>query len=165
MPGVDALTQLYNSAEFQRRLAAQMARLQQHPEPLSLLLIDLDHFRGINQVYGYATGDAVLREFAQLLRANVLPEGQVFRYQRGDEFAILAPGSPLAEAQALAERLRELIEHHRFQLPAGKQSRQVTLSIGIASLDAAGDTGQSLLQRAQAAVAAAKKTTNCVVAG
>ena len=85
---IDDLTQLFDSGEFRRRLPLEVKRARDMSRPLSLVLLDIDHFKGVNDAYGYRNGDLVLREFAALLKSRVRHTDLAFRYKQGDEFAV-----------------------------------------------------------------------------
>jgi len=168
LAAIDDLTGLHNSREFRRRLVGEVARVKRYGKPLSLVLLDLDHFKSINDAHGYAAGDAVLRQFAQLIRTQVRAADEIFRYKQGDEFAILAVETPPDRASAVAERLRAGLADYEFQLPAGRRHpeqscRVLTLSAGIAGFDPSHDTCQTLIERAERALETAKKSTNAIV--
>ena len=84
---VDDLTELFDSAEFRRRLPLEIKKTKRMSQPLSLVLLDIDHFKGVNDAYGYKNGDLVLREFAALLKSRIRHTDVAFRYKQGDEFA------------------------------------------------------------------------------
>jgi two-component system, cell cycle response regulator len=127
----DALTGVYNRGYFQSELATRFAHCQYSHEHLGCILIDLDYFKKINDNYGHAYGDLVLKEFAKLLMAPDRISGVVARYG-GEEFVILLPRSDLADCRLIAEQLRSSAEG--FIYNDGTTELQVTVSIGVASL-------------------------------
>ncbi len=134
---VDALTTLANRRAFDRRLvsclAADAAALGRPTVagPVSLLMIDIDHFKRINDSYGHPFGDQVLRAVAQVLKA-LTPEGGLAARVGGEEFALLLPGMPLPKAQALAEKLRATVAASRIRRKNSDSDERVTVSLGVA---------------------------------
>ncbi|HQC97786.1 MAG TPA: GGDEF domain-containing protein [Aquabacterium sp.] len=134
---VDALTTLANRRAFDRRLvsclAADAAVLGRPPigAPVSLLMIDIDHFKRVNDSYGHAFGDQVLRAVAQVLKA-LTPEGGLAARVGGEEFALLLPGMALAQAQALAEKLRATVAASRIRRKSSDNDERITVSLGVA---------------------------------
>ncbi len=125
----DGLTGLHNHRHFQHRLREEFRRAQRYDDALSLILLDLDHFKRVNDTYGHTVGDAVLREVAAALMRSVRETDLVARYG-GEEFALLLPRTHLAGALTVAERvLREL----RALRPVRDELR-VTASLGVSSL-------------------------------
>jgi diguanylate cyclase (GGDEF)-like protein len=121
--------------------------------PLSLLVIDLDHFKKVNDTYGHACGDRVLREFAGVCREIARPGDAVGRLG-GEEFAIVLPGTGLYEARRIAERIRETVERRVTWLPKGG-AISVTVSLGLA-LHRQGEALDALMSRADGAMYEAK---------
>jgi diguanylate cyclase len=134
---VDALTTLANRRAFDRRLvgclAADAAVLGRPPlgAPVSLLMIDIDHFKRVNDSYGHAFGDQVLRAVAQVLK-TLTPEGGLASRVGGEEFALLLPGMPLAQARTLAEKLRATVAASRIRRKGGDAAEHITVSLGVA---------------------------------
>lgn len=168
---VDALTGLGNRRAFDRcldtSLAADAAGLGPPPAgtPVSLLMIDIDHFKRVNDNYGHAFGDQVLRALGQVLKALV-PEGSLAARVGGEEFALLLPGTPLDDAQALAERLRATVAASRIRRKGDETSAErITVSLGVAQYgrrsepDARGadETPAEFVDRADRALYAAKQ--------
>ncbi|MFT3928041.1 MAG: GGDEF domain-containing protein [Myxococcales bacterium] len=127
----DRLTGLYNRGYFDDRMQAEYAFVKRHGGVLAVMLIDLDHFKKVNDGYGHAAGDAVLGATAKVLVESLRAEDVAARYG-GEEFAVIARGSDASGAQVLAERLRARIAQTSVQV-AGR-SLQVTASIGVALL-------------------------------
>jgi diguanylate cyclase (GGDEF)-like protein len=149
----DDLTGLANRRHFLARLAEEQARLQrQDTQRAAVLMLDLDHFKVINDMYGHAAGDAVLRHSAALMRNSLRQIDQVGRIG-GEEFAILLSGADPAAAQVFAERLRQKIAEPVLY---ESQAIPVTVSIGIAALKAQDATVNAVLHRADAALYRAK---------
>lgn len=147
----DALTKLANRRWLDTHLVPQIAK-QSSAEPLSILLLDLDHFKQINDDFSHLIGDEVLRELGQILQQACREIDTPVRYG-GEEFILVLKGLNLFSAAKVAERIRSQVVDHEW--PNGLQGRSVTISIGVAQLQA-GDTLLSLLQRADQALYRAK---------
>ena len=154
----DGLTGLANRRAFDERLAAEISRARRERTPLSLLLVDVDHFKPYNDLYGHLAGDDCLRDVAELLRQVATQRGGDFaaRYG-GEEFAVLLSGTTADGAIRVGERLREKMASARLE-HAGSPSGQLTLSIGVAALHAEDveDDAQDLIRRADQALYQAK---------
>jgi two-component system, cell cycle response regulator len=127
----DGLTKLFNKRYFLERLDSELKFAQRHETALSLLMLDLDHFKKINDTLGHLAGDTVLTTIANVLLKTVRNEDVVARFG-GEEFAIILRAIAVDSAQVMAERLRKLVESTRIQLDGGKELK-VTVSIGLAS--------------------------------
>lgn len=127
----DALTGLFNRRTLDNVGPGLFAGAHRLEQPISLLMIDIDHFKPVNDIYGHPAGDAVLRQFAQILATQVRVTDLVARYG-GEEFAAMLPGAPLAPALRLAEKIRAAVEAAEFDIGDGKTLR-VTTSIGVAT--------------------------------
>jgi len=128
----DPLTGVANRSHLTSVAAVEAARMKRNASPASLVLLDLDRFKAVNDSYGHPIGDAVLRQVAQVLAAEVRAVDTLARLG-GEEFAILLPDTPLAEAAKFAERIRAAIEKHTFNV--GGIELDLTASIGAASID------------------------------
>ncbi len=128
---VDGLTQAYNRRFFEEAIDREISRSHRYGRQLSLVLMDLDHFKRINDSYGHLAGDWVLKEISALMRANLRRE-DVFARFGGEEFALLLPEIPLAGAEQLAEKARRLIAGAEFRYDT--HTLRVTASFGIATL-------------------------------
>lgn len=126
----DGLTKAFNKTYFQERLASELAYAQRHDVPLSLLLMDLDHFKRVNDGHGHLAGDHVLSSFAQIVFDTIRREDVFARYG-GEEFAIISRGIDLEGSRVFGERLRELVELHAFEFNGARIP--VTVSIGVAT--------------------------------
>lgn len=125
----DPLTGLLNRAGFSEALVEAMAQSRTQGSTLSLLLLDLDHFKRINDSYGHLLGDKVLRAVSQVLRSSVRNVDRVSRFG-GEEFAVVLPSTPLDGALKIADMLRQNIAKCRVREASGKFIDQVTVSIG-----------------------------------
>lgn len=122
--------------------------------PLSVIVFDIDRFKAVNDAYGHALGDEVLRQVARLSSERTRPAGTIYRVG-GEEFAIVVPRSDPAFVHALAEQLRKSVATLRIDMGEGRDL-SVTISLGLASL-AVAETGAELLRRADAALYDAKR--------
>ncbi len=134
---LDGLTGVYNRKHLEERIAAELAFAERHATPLSVVIIDVDHFKKVNDTYGHLAGDAVLKSVAALLAKSVRPEDVLARYG-GEEFVVVARGTTCAQAAELAERLRSAIESTTITFEA--TAIRVTASSGVAAV---GDGGAS----------------------
>lgn len=143
---MDALTGTYNKRYLLEFLDRELSRSARYDRPLSLVLLDIDHFKKINDEYGHLAGDFTLRELAAQVRPVIRTEELFARYG-GEEFALVLPETEHADAMQLAERLRTLIEEFRFEF--NNASLHVTVSLGVASTPGGRDwTAQQLLLQA-----------------
>lgn len=159
----DALTGAYNRAHFDERLRSELAFAARHRTEMSLVLLDIDHFKRVNDTHGHQAGDVVLRELAILSQRSLRTE-DVFARFGGEEFGVILRGIHLQGAKKLAERLRVSLETATIQ--ANDKRIQVTLSAGCASLAcAASATADELVKIADRRLYAAKSAgRNRVVA-
>ncbi|MGE4291071.1 MAG: diguanylate cyclase [Desulfovibrio sp.] len=158
----DGLTKLHNRQTFDRRLAVELKRSQRYGNSLALLMIDLDHFKLVNDTHGHAAGDLVLREVGALLQDSVRSCDIAARFG-GEEFALLLPHTLEADAWKLADRIRERIANRHYFI-AGK-TFSITASIGVSSLTAGClDQETDLLLRADQALYLAKANGRNTVA-
>jgi diguanylate cyclase (GGDEF)-like protein len=160
----DGLTKLFNKKYFMERLDAELAFAGRHRTPLSLIMLDVDHFKRINDTFGHPTGDAVLVRLAGIMVETARKEDVLARYG-GEEFVILCRGVNVTNAGVLAERLRERIAVAR--LDHDGQTIAVTVSLGVAGYpDVAAKTCEELLSATDDALYAAKSAgRNRVVTG
>jgi diguanylate cyclase (GGDEF)-like protein len=154
LSALDGLTGLYNYREFHRRLAEEVQRSLRYGHPFSLMILDIDDFKAVNDTYGHLAGDEVLRGFAALIRREVRPVDEVARYG-GEEFAILLPETPAPGAFAMAERIRGIIAARPIAI-APERAVALTVSIGVATYPQDADTEEKLLGAADRALYAAK---------
>lgn len=150
----DGLTGVFNYRYFHLRVRGEILRTRRSLEPFSLLLLDIDYFKTINDTYGHLVGDQFLRELSQLIRATARETDQVFRYG-GEEFAILLPRTRTREAFVLAERLRRKVASQVFTAEGIGVS--LTISIGISTYHGEPEVNQEdLIQRADQTLYQAK---------
>jgi diguanylate cyclase (GGDEF)-like protein/PAS domain S-box-containing protein len=151
----DPLTGLYNRRELEQQLNEELARAERYARPLSLLWIDVDHFKSINDRYGHLAGDEVLRQLSQLLQSSVRAVDYVARYG-GEELVIVLPEVESDEAAEMAERLRGIVESARIILN-DKRTASVTISIGVATFPTHGTRTEHLFTTADRAMYRAKQ--------
>lgn len=150
----DSLTGLLNVRVFRERLTDEMKRSSRSSLPVSILLLDIDHFKKVNDTYGHQAGDAVLRKMGELLGGLVRTTDCAARYG-GEEMAIILPETKGADAVKFAEKLRKLVMIEDFDI--GDQNIQVTVSIGVAATDAVVETTiEGLIRHADEALYNAK---------
>jgi two-component system cell cycle response regulator len=152
----DGLTGLHNRRYLERHLAALVLQAMARSKPLSVLVLDIDHFKTINDTYGHAAGDDVLREFSRRLRKAVRGIDLACRFG-GEEFVIAMPDTDAALALLVGERLRQKIAGEPFQVADSGEPLIVTVSIGVSSLVGTEDGPKALLKRADEALYRAKR--------
>lgn len=159
----DALTGVHNRAYFSTRLEEELAYAVRHIVPLSVILIDIDHFKSVNDTYGHLVGDAVLQRVSQVLAHELRAEDVVARYG-GEEFVALLRGIALEGAALAGERLRAAVAG--TEVDAGGKSVSVTASFGVASIACcSAASSEALLRRADRRLYRAKESgRNRVVA-
>ncbi|MBI38660.1 MAG: GGDEF domain-containing protein [Leptospiraceae bacterium] len=146
----DELTMLYNRRYFDRCLRREMKRAERHQVPVSLLVLDLDDFKQINDNYGHSTGDMIMRKVGQILKLILRQEDYPCRFG-GEEFAVVLPHTTPEQAGRVAERFREATEKEDFN------GVRVTCSGGLASFPEHGSSGSEIFERADRALYEAKK--------
>ena len=151
---IDPLTGLFNRRHFSELMRREFERARRYGHPFSVIMLDVDHFKGMNDAYGHAVGDRILAELATCFRRVLRTSDLVGRYG-GDEFAIMLPETDLPAAQQTGERLRE--ECSQRTLDAGGRPITITVSMGIAALDEECASQDTLLDRADGALYAAKR--------
>ncbi|HVE79285.1 MAG TPA: diguanylate cyclase [Gemmatimonadaceae bacterium] len=151
----DPLTQLPNRRALVDRLTLEVDRARRYGTVVTLLMVDLDHFKRVNDTYGHLAGDEVLREMAALLQEAARSVDMVARYG-GEEFVVVVPETSLDGALAFAERLRERVEGQAFST-GGRTRVRLTASVGVAGFPAPGvESVDALFSRADAALYQAK---------
>jgi len=159
MAVTDQLTGLYNRRYLASHLSAMFDRAFWTGRSLSIMILDLDHFKQVNDTYGHDVGDKVLQEFAERIQNSVRGIDLACRYG-GEEFLIAMPDTDRAFSEIVAERLRQEVAAHKLVVNGGRDELQVTVSIGIASTESGpeDDTAQKLIKRADEALYQAKET-------
>jgi two-component system cell cycle response regulator len=152
----DALTSLYNRRYMETHLAALTEQAAQRGKPITVLILDIDFFKSINDGHGHDAGDDVLREFSLRIRKSIRNIDLACRYG-GEEFVIVMPETDIAVASMVAERIRRRIASEPFPIQQGAKNLEVTISIGIAALNGADDNAAAMLKRADTALYRAKR--------
>ncbi len=155
MAVTDGLTGLHNRRYLERHLAALVTQARARSRPLSVLALDIDHFKAVNDSHGHLAGDAVLQEFARRVRKVVRSIDLACRLG-GEEFVVAMPDTDSALAMAVGERIRQKIAEEPFQADGGV-TLEVTVSIGVSSLESPEDGPEALLKRADEALYKAKR--------
>jgi diguanylate cyclase (GGDEF)-like protein len=155
----DALTRVRNRRAMQQMLDFEMRRVHQEVKQFSIILLDVDHFKNVNDTYGHDVGDIVLRWLASTLQKNMRVQDVVARWG-GEEFLILLPDTPLDEATQIADRLRSSVASTPVETPSG--TLKITFSAGISCSSSSQDVNE-LCKIADLALYAAKETRNKVV--
>jgi diguanylate cyclase (GGDEF)-like protein len=148
----DGLTGLFNHRHFQERLEEEIKRTGRTNEPLSLVLTDIDHFKGVNDNYGHPAGDAVLREVSGIIKSRMRETDIAARYG-GEEFALILTNTDVRGALKIAEDLRAVVEDKDFS----SVDKQITISLGISSFPDDASAKQDLIEKADQALYYAKE--------
>lgn len=151
----DYLTGANNRRYFFERFKEDLARAIRYQRPLSLLMLDIDHFKHYNDLHGHQQGDALLVELTGLLSRTIRRPDYLARYG-GEEFVIVAPESGRQSAEQMAEKLRTLIEGHFFAYQESQPGGNLTVSIGVASYPEDGQTVDEMVGKSDAALYLAK---------
>ncbi len=160
----DGLTGLYNHGYFKHFIELEIARADRQRYPVSLLMLDLDNFKAINDRHGHPAGDRVLQRMALLLRAQVREVDLVARYG-GEEFAVVLPYADAASAQTVAERILTAVRAGFLADPRPDATPRVTASIGLAAYPAMAASSSALIERADEALYRAKAAGRDRLAG
>lgn len=153
----DGLTRLYNHRHFMQRLGEEIARSRRYARPLSLLMIDIDHFKSYNDTWGHLEGNKLLRKLSKVLTNQSREVDIVARYG-GEEFAVIVPEADKADSCRLAERIRSKIETTVFPNQSKGSLGNTTVSAGVAAFPADATSPLALIERADAALYKAKAT-------
>jgi diguanylate cyclase (GGDEF)-like protein len=150
----DGLTGLNTHVFFKEQLAKRFSEARRHQEALSVMLVDIDHFKKVNDTYGHPVGDEVLRRVAGAIKQISRTDDTVARYG-GEELALVLPQTDLEGAHVLAERIREAVA--ALEGGPGQRMPHVTVSVGVAQMEAADESHATLIERADKALYAAKR--------
>ncbi|HEY7610023.1 MAG TPA: diguanylate cyclase [Alphaproteobacteria bacterium] len=156
LASTDPLTGVVNRRRFFHTAEAELYRARRYDRPLVLALVDIDHFKRINDTHGHAVGDDTLKTLAHAF-ANRLRRSDLFARFGGEEFVLLLPETQLGDGLRLCERLRQMVETIKLQIPGKSEPFGFTVSIGVADLQHEGDSLNQLLARADAALYKAKR--------
>ncbi len=155
----DPLTKVHNRRYLDRRLAEEVARSTRYALDLSVLMLDIDHFKQVNDSYGHQAGDVTLSILGSMVKAALRDLDVVARYG-GEEFLVICTNTALDGAALVAERLRHLVESHPIEITedsGASQTIQISISIGAAGLSASVDSPEKLIQAADRALYRAKE--------
>jgi diguanylate cyclase (GGDEF)-like protein len=150
----DELTGLFSVRHFRQAIGKQYSLFHEFGEKMTLLMIDIDNFKKVNDTYGHPAGDAILREVGKCILSSIRDPDLGFRYG-GEEFAVILPASDIHAGKVVAERMRALIEHYPFKID--RFVLQVTVSIGVASWPASSETVKEIISEADKALYKAKE--------
>ena len=156
---LDGLTGLYNHRVFKERLEQEVSRRSRTGKPLSLIMLDIDHFKLFNDNYGHQAGDTVLKELAAVIKGQCryTTMDMCFRYG-GEEFAVLLTELEIAVALNVAERIRRMVERHSFSIKSRFPGTSVTVSLGVAGMSGGDELRpEELLKQADDALYRSKK--------
>ncbi len=151
----DELTGLYNRRYFDRHLNVMLGKALEQDRDIALMILDIDHFKAVNDNHGHDVGDAVLREFAARLKRNIRGVDLACRFG-GEEFVVLMPDTDTGQAEAVAERVRQSMAEKPFEVGPSRPLT-VTVSAGVALNESHADTPESLVKRADVALYRAKR--------
>jgi diguanylate cyclase (GGDEF)-like protein len=150
----DGLTALYNSRHFFSQLELEVDRSVRYQHPLSLLLIDIDHFKDFNDAFGHLEGDKVLVRFSQILKSCLRANDSAYRYG-GEEFTVILPETGAEESRTVAQRIRAALEAEVFR-PSSGPPVSTTISIGVTEYSPA-EPMAALIRRADEAMYQSKQ--------
>lgn len=157
---LDALTGLNNRRQFEARLGQEVATSKRKKSDLCCIMLDVDHFKSVNDTYGHLAGDCVLKGVAKIIK-NELREYDIACRYGGEEFVIILPFTAMSEAMFVAQRLRKTIEETNIDISDAKLENtsflNITISAGVSAFDVESDNPQSFYQKADAALYDAKK--------
>jgi diguanylate cyclase (GGDEF)-like protein len=151
----DSLTGLYNRAYLSHRFEAEVRRAKNYMAPLSVLLLDIDHFKKVNDTYGHPAGDVILKKLAEIIRKVTRASDFVVRYG-GEEFVVVMTASNQDQAFLYIDRLREVVAATEFPVPGHSAPLKMTISAGVSSFPDDGQSTTDLLKAADEALYAAK---------
>lgn len=152
---IDELTGLHNRRWFEEAMQKSVSCFERDGQPFSMLMLDIDRFKEINDTHGHQAGDAVLRQMSSIIGQGLRPHDKAARYG-GEEFAVILPATNLQQATVVAERLRAAVENHPFAVQGSQREPAATISVGMAQIGI-GDSGEDLVRAADQALYRAKQ--------
>ncbi|UCC80077.1 MAG: diguanylate cyclase [Candidatus Zixiibacteriota bacterium] len=158
----DELTDLFNFRYFRSRLSDELKRADRYRQKLSILMLDIDHFKKVNDLYGHQTGNSVLREVSGIIEQCVRDVDVVARYG-GEEFTVILPQTDREDAAIIAERIRETVAKNYFQNNHDRREIQITISIGGCTYPEGSHSLEQLLEKVDSALYRAKAEGRNVV--
>jgi two-component system cell cycle response regulator len=147
----DALTGLFNRRYMETHFAALVEQAASRGKPIAVLILDIDHFKSVNDTHGHDAGDDVLREFSMRIRKSIRNIDLACRYG-GEEFVIVMPETDMTVATMVAERIRRRIATEPFPIQQGARQLEVTISIGLSANSEPGESAAAILKRADTAL-------------
>jgi diguanylate cyclase (GGDEF)-like protein len=153
----DGLTGVYNHRHFQEALQKELGRAERQNRPLTVLMLDIDDFKSVNDRYGHPVGDAILQRIVAEIRSEIRADMDLLARYGGEEFAVILPETPPGQAAEVAERIRRRIDERLFRPPESDEILRVTVSIGLATFPSDAGTKRELIERADAALYRAKR--------
>jgi len=153
---IDALTKLYTRGHFSQRFETEIRRSKNYGHSLSIILLDIDHFKSVNDTYGHQAGDIILMRLGEILRKSVRSSDIVARFG-GEEFVVLMTSASRQQAHSFGENLRKTIESTEFKIPGKEFPLKMTISGGVATFPKDGDSTADLLRVADKALYDAKQ--------
>jgi diguanylate cyclase (GGDEF)-like protein/PAS domain S-box-containing protein len=150
LAATDTLTQVFNRIKYYEIMKREMERTRRYDHPLSIIMFDIDHFKKVNDIYGHAVGDYVLRTLTQIVKENLRETDYLVRWG-GEEFIIIAPDTDLKKAEILAERNRKASEKYKYE-----HTGKVTVSFGVTQF-IKDDNEDTVIKRADDALYEAKR--------
>jgi diguanylate cyclase (GGDEF)-like protein len=156
---IDGLTGLYNHRLFKEKLEQEVSKRMRTGKPLSLIMLDIDHFKRFNDNFGHQEGDAILKELAGIIRRQCrhTTMDSCFRYG-GEEFAVILPELELSIALKVADRMRKVVENHPFRIKEKNPGMTLTISLGVAGLSSRDEVRpEELLKKADEALYTSKR--------
>ena len=154
---IDELTTLYNRRYFNRRLSEEVERALRYKDPLSILVIDIDHFKNYNDHNGHSAGDILLQELSKLMKKTFRKTDVLCRFG-GEEFIAIIPETNKTDAKTLAEKFRKKVQEYPFKFRTTQPKRRVTVSIGVADVPNHATTPKALFEKADEALYQAKES-------
>ncbi len=158
----DGLTTLYNYRYFQEQLLQELNRARRHSLQVSLVMIDIDHFKSYNDTHGHPAGDSVLRKIAYLLKSNIRNIDLASRYG-GEEFTLVLIETNKSAAGIVAEKIRNLVESQFFEFEESQPTGKITISTGVATFPADGEDFDQLVNSADQRLYRAKQAGRNVI--
>jgi len=152
----DGLTGLYNRRYFDTHVERMLQSSKDNGKPLSLMILDMDHFKEVNDTHGHQSGDEVLKQLSELIMKSVRPSDLVARYG-GEEFVVVMPSTDLKNSSYVGERIRKIIESTPFDIPVDPGKINKTVSIGLA-VSIPDDDSNKVIERADKALYHVKNT-------
>lgn len=162
LANTDELTKVYNRRYFEKQLAKELMYSSFHETNLAVLIIDIDHFKQINDLHGHLVGDEVLKQFVEVIKSVLRHDIDWMSRYGGEEFVVILKNVDFSHAKEVAERIRQSVERHLFKI--GDHVQRLTCSIGLSMSQSGNLTQTELLQEADQKLYEAKnKGRNCVI--